>query len=170
VDLSTSKKGSEKMEDGNEMNELTETGISILPELTDDDKDLAESQTNLDWACGLMEFYHHGAVHKAKDLGLVFQVIKDPETGSQGIRVLSAFEEETCLKFLAMLEHTFEYAGFMVQIEPYLVLCPYTQTPAPSPSFVEGKSNDEGGGAVEETEPDKPRNKGTAVQIGMEVV
>ena len=170
MDLSTSKKGSEKMEDGNEMNELTETGISILPELTDDDKDLAESQTNLDWACGLMEFYHHGAVHKAKDLGLVFQVIKDPETGSQGIRVLSAFVEETCLKFLAMLEHTFEYAGFTVHIEPYLVLCPFTPTPAPSPDFVEGKPSDEGeGGVVEETEPAKPRNKGTAV-LGMEVV
>ena len=156
------------MKDENEMNELTETSISLLPELTDDDKELSESQTNLDWACGLMEFYHHGAVHKAKDLGLVFQIINARD--ELGIRVLAAFEEETCLKFLAMLEHTFEYAGFMVQIEPYLVLCPYTQTPAPSPSFVEGKSNDEGGGAVEETEPDKPRNKGTAVQIGMEVV
>jgi len=157
------------MKDEDEMNELTETRISLLPELTDDDKELSESQTNLDWACGLMEFYHHGAVHKAKDLGLVFQIINARD--ELGIRVLAAFEEETCLKFLAMLEHTFEYAGFMVQIEPYLVLCPYTQTPAPSPSFVEGKSNDEGGGgAVEETEPDKPRNKGTAVQIGMEVV
>jgi len=170
VDKSTSKKGSDKMKDENEMTEMTETGISILPELTDEDKDLAESQTNLDWACGLMEFYHHGAVHKAKDLGLVFQVIKDPETGSQGIRVLSAFEEETCLKFLAMLEHTFEYAGFTVHIEPHLVLCPFTPTPAPSPDFVEGKPSDEGEeGVVEETEPAKPRNKGTAV-LGMEVV
>ena len=168
--MSTSKKGSEKMKDENEMTEMTVTGISILPELTDEDKDLAESQTNLDWACGLMEFYHHGAVHKAKDLGLVFQVIKDPETGSQGIRVLSAFEEETCLKFLAMLEHTFEYAGFTVHIEPHLVLCPFTPTPAPSPDFVEGKPIDEGeGDVVEEMEPAKPRNKGTAV-LGMEVV
>ena len=156
------------MEDGNEMNELTETSISILPELTDDDKDLAENQTNLDWACGLMEFYHHGAVHKAKDLGLVFQIINARD--ELGIRVLAAFEEETCLKFLAMLEHTFEYAGFTVHIEPHLVLCPFTPTPAPSPDFVEGKPSDEGeGGVVEETEPAKPRNKGTAV-LGMEVV
>ena len=158
------------MKDGNEMTEMTETGISILPDLTDEDKDLAESQTNLDWACGLMEFYHHGAVHKAKDLGLVFQIINDPATGSQGIRVLSAFDEETCLTFLAMLEHTFEYAGFTVHIEPHLVLCPFTPTPAPSPDFVEGKPSDEGeGDVVEEMEPAKPRNKGTAV-LGMEVV
>jgi hypothetical protein len=153
------------MKDGNEMSELTEASISLLPELTDDDRGLAESQTNLDWACGLMEFYYHGAVHKAKDLGLVFQIIKDVPGNEYGIRVIAAFEEEACLKFLAMLEHTFEYAGFMVQIEePHLVLCPYSPTPAPSPSFVEGE-----GGAVEETGPANPRNNGTAV-LGMEVV
>ncbi len=155
------------MEDGNEMNEMTEYGISILPELTDDDKETAESQESLDWACGLMEYYFHGAVHNAKELGLVLQVIKAGD--ELGIRVLAAFEEETCLKFLAMLEHTFEYAGFVVQIEPHLVLCPYTPTPARSPKFVEGKSDDGEGDAVEETEPAKPRNKGTAV-LGMEVV
>ena len=156
------------MEDGNEMNELTETSISILPELTDDDMDLAENQHNQEWARGLMGYYQHGAVHIAKDIGVSFQIIDDGY--EHGIRVLSAFEEETCLKFLAMLEHTFEYAGFTVHIEPYLVLCPFTPTPAPSPDFVEGKPSDEGeGGVVEETEPAKPRNKGTAV-LGMEVV
>ena len=171
MDLSTSR-GSEKMKDGNEMNELNEASISLLPELTDDDKDMAESQANLDWACGLMEYYYHGAVHKAKDLGLMFQVIKDSETGTQGIRVLFAYDEESCLKFLAMLEHTFEYAGFTVSIEPHMVLSPVTPTPAPSPDFVAGKSNDEGemGGRFEEEESAKPRNKGTAVEIGMEVV
>ena len=158
------------MEDGNEMNELNEDSISLLPELTDDDRDRAESQDTLDWACGLMEWYSHGAVHNAKDLGLVFQVIKDQPSG-EGIRVLAAFEEETCLKFLAMVVHTFEYAGFTVQTEPYLVICPYTPTPAPSPNFVEGKPTDEGeGDAVESEEPAKPRKKATAVQIGMEVV
>ena len=156
------------MEDGNEMNEMNETSISIVPELTDDDKDLAENQQNQEWARGLMGYYQHGAVHIAKDIGVTFQIIDD--RGNLGIRVLSAFEEETCLKFLAMLEHTFEYAGFTVHIEPYLVLCPFTPTPAPSPDFVEGKPSDEGeGGAVEEPEPAKPRNKGTAV-LGMEVV
>jgi len=137
--------------------------------LTDEDKDLAESQTNLDWARGIMEFYPHGAVHKAKDLGLVFQIINDRD--ELGIRLLSAFEEETCLKFLAMLAHTFGFAGFMVQIEePHLVLCPFTPNPAPSPSFAEVRPHDEGeGGTVEEPEPSKPRNKGTVV-LGMEVV
>ena len=147
---------------------MTETSISILPELTDEDKDLAESQTNLDWACGLMEFYHHGAVHIAKDIGVSFQIIDDRD--EHGIRVLSAFEEETCLTFLAMLKHTFEFAGFFVQIEePHLVLRPFARTPETSPGFVEGKSDEGEGGAVEETEPAKPRNKGTAV-LGMEVV
>ena len=158
------------MKDGDEMNENDEYSISKIPKLTDDDKDLAESQTNLDWSCDLMDFYHHGAVHKTKDLGIAFQVIKDPDTGFQGIRVLSAFEEQTCLWNLAMLEHTFEKAGFTVHIEPYVILCPFTTAPAPSPDFVEGKSKDEGGkGVAEEMEPAKPRNTSTAV-IGMEVV
>ena len=152
--------------EGNEMNEMNETSISILPDLTDDDKDLAENQHNQEWARSLMGYYQHGAVHIAKDIGVAFQIIDD--RGKLGIRVLSAFEEETCLKFLAMLEHTFEYAGFVVQIEPHLVLCPYTPTPAHSPNLVGGKP-DEGERDVEETESAKSRNKGTAV-LGMEVV
>ena len=151
------------MKDGKEMNELTEASISILPELTDDDKDLAENQHNQEWARSLMGYYQHGAVHIAKDIGVTFQIIDEGD--ELGIRVLSAFEEETCLTFLAMLKHTFEFAGFMVQIEePHLVLCPYSPTPAPSPSFVEGE-----GCAVEEKEPAKPCNNSTAV-LGMEVV
>ena len=63
-----------------ERNGMKETGGIMLPELTDDDRDRAESQDNLAWAYGLMEWYSHGAVHKAEDLGLVFQVIKDPES------------------------------------------------------------------------------------------
>ena len=156
------------MKDGNEMNEMTETSISILPELTDDDKDLAESQQNQEWARGLMGYYQHGAVHIAKDIGVTFQIIDEGD--ELGIRVLSAFEEETCLTFLAMLAHTFEFAGFMVQIEePHLVLRPFTPTPQTSPDFVEGKSDEGEGVAVEEPEPAKPRNKGAAV-LGMEVV
>lgn len=155
------------MKNGNEMTEMTETGISILPELTDDDKDLAENQQNQEWARGLMGYYQHGAVHIAKDIGVTFQIIDD--RGKLGIRVLSAFEEATCLTFLAMLKHTFEFAGFMVQIEEqHLVLRPFTPTTS-APDFVEGKSDEGEGGAVEETEPSKPRNKGTVV-IGMEVV
>jgi hypothetical protein len=156
------------MKDGNEMNKLTETSNSLLPELSDEDKDRAENQTNLDWACGLMDFYYNGAVHKSDDVGLTFQVIKDPETDSQGIRILSAYEEELCLRFLAMLKHTFEHAGFTVHIAPYLVLCSYTPAPAPSPTFLERKSNDER--EEEVAEETKPRNKATAAQIGMEVV
>ena len=157
------------MKEENEMNELTETRISLLPELTDDDKELSESQTNLDWACGLMGYYHHGAVHIAKDIGVSFQIIDDGD--EHGIRVLSAFEEETCLTFLAMLKHTFEFAGFMVQIEePHLVLRSFTPTPETSPVFVKGKPSDEGeGGPGEGAEPAKSRDKGT-VAIGMEVV
>ena len=148
---------------------MTETSISILPELTDDDKDLAESQQNQEWARSLMGYYQHGAVHIAKDIGVTFQIIDEGD--ELGIRVLSAFEEETCLTFLAMLTHTFEFAGFMVQIEePHLVLRSFTPTPETSPVFVEGKPSDEGEGApVERAEPAKPRNKGTAV-LGMEVV
>ena len=157
------------MTEEDEMNELTETSDSILPELTDEDKDRAESEDSLEWACGLMEFYYNGNLHRAKDLGLTFQVIKDPETGSQGIRVLVAFDEELCLKFLAMLKHTFEYAGFTVQIEPYLVLCKMSPKPDSSPSFFEAEPADEGE-VVEEPDMARPRNKGTAAQIGMEVV
>ena len=164
--MPTSKNGSEKME--NEMNEMTETSISILPELTDDDKDLAEKQQNQEWARDLMGHYQHGAVHIAKDIGVTFQIIDEGD--KLGIRVLSAFEEATCLTFLAMLKHTFEFAGFMVQIEePHLVLRSFTPTPATSPGFVEGKSDEGEGVAVEEPEPAKPRNKGAAV-LGMEVV
>ena len=56
-------------------------------------------------------------MHKAEDLGLVFQVIKDPETDECGIRVLSAYEAETP-HVLAMLERTFVTAGYKVEIEP----------------------------------------------------
>ena len=151
------------MEEGNEMNEMTETRISRLPELTDDDKNLAENQQNQEWARDLMGYYQHGAVHIARDIGVNFQIIDD--RGKLGIRVLSAFEEETCLTFLAMLKHTFEFAGFFVQIEePHMVLRQFAPTPKTSPGFVEGEV-----GAVEEKEPAKPRNKGTAA-LGMEVV
>ena len=152
----------------NEMNEMNETSISILPELTDDDKDLAENQDNQEWARDLMAFYQHGAVHIARDIGVNFQIIDD--RGKLGIRVLSAFEEETCLTFLAMLKHTFEFAGFFVQIEePHMVLRQFAPPPKTSPGFVEARSDEGEGGAVEETEPAKTRNKGTAV-LGMEVV
>ena len=57
---------------------------------------------------------------QSEDLGLVFHVIKDPETDECGIRVLSAYEAETCLTFLAMLERTFVTAGYKVEIEPSL--------------------------------------------------
>ena len=103
---------------------MDKNGSVVLPELTDDDRERAESQDNLAWAYSLMEWYSHGAVHKADDLGLVFQVIKDPETDECGIRVLSAYEAETCLTFLAMLERTFVTAGYKVEIEPYFILRP----------------------------------------------
>ena len=70
------------MEDGND---IDENGSVVLPELTDDDRERAESQGNLAWAYSLMEWYSHGAVHKAEDLGLVFQVIKGPESDECGI-------------------------------------------------------------------------------------
>ena len=153
-----------------ERNGVKETGGIMLPELTDDDRDRAESQDNLAWACSLMEWYSHGAVHKAEDLGLVFQVIKDPESDECGIRVLSAFEAETCLMFLAMLERTFLKAHYKVEIEPYLVLRPYTPAPAHSPSFMVEEQNREDEEHPREVSASEPPNGGTERPIAMEVV
>ena len=153
-----------------ERNGMKETGGIMLPELTDDDRDRAESEDNLAWAYSLMEWYSHGAVHKAEDLGLVFQVIKDPESDECGIRVLSAFEAETCLTFLAMLERTFVKAHYKVEIEPYLVLRPYTPAPAHSPSFMVEEQNREDEENPREVSASEPSNGGTERPIAMEVV
>ena len=155
------------MKDGNDMDK---DGSVVLPELTDDDRDRAESEDNLAWAYGLMEWYSHGAVHKAEDLGLVFQVIKDPESDECGIRVLSAFEAETCLTFLAMLERTFVKAHYKVEIEPYLVLRPYTPAPAHSPSFMADEKNHEEEEDHREVSASEPPNRGTERPMAMEVV
>ena len=165
VGLPTS--GCEKMKDGNEIDKI---GSVVLPELTDDDRDRAECKDNLAWAYSLMEWYSHGAVHKAEDLGLVFQVIKDPESDECGIRVLSAFEAETCLTFLAMLERTFVKAHYKVEIEPYLVLRPYTPAPAHSPSFMVEEQNREDEEKPREASASEPPNGGTERAIAMEVV
>ena len=155
------------MEDGNDMDK---NGSVVLPELTDDDRERAESQDNLAWAYSLMEWYSHGAVHKAEDLGLVFQVIKDPETDECGIRVLSAYEAETCLTFLAMLERTFVTAGYKVEIEPYFILRPYTPAPAHSPSFMVEERNLEDEENPREVSASEPSNEGTERPMAMEVV
>lgn len=153
-----------------ERNEMEKYGGVVLPELTDDDRERAESQDNLAWAYGLMEWYPHGAVHKAEDLGLVFQVIKDPESDECGIRVLSAFEAEACLTFLAMLERTFVKAHYNVEIEPYLVLRPYTPAPAHSPSFMADEKNREDEEDHREVSASEPPNRGTERPMAMEVV
>ena len=155
------------MKDGNDMDK---DGSVVLPELTDDDRDRAESEDNLAWAYGLMEWYSHGAVHKAEDLGLVFQVIKDPESDECGIRVLSAFEAETCLTFLAMLERTFVKAHYNVEIEPYLVLRPYTPAPAHSPSFMAVEQTHDEEENSREVSASEPPNRGTERPMAMEVV
>ena len=155
------------MKDGNDMDK---NGSVVLPELTDDDRDRAECKDNLAWAYSLMEWYSHGAVHKAEDLGLVFQVIKDPETDECGIRVLSAYEAETCLTFLAMLERTFVTAGFKVEIEPYFILRPYTPAPAHSPSFMADEQNHEEEENPREVSASEPSNRGTESPVAMEVV
>ena len=155
------------MKDGNDMDK---NGSVVLPELTDDDRDRAESEDNLAWAYSLMEWYSHGAVHKAEDLGLVFQVIKDPESAECGIRVLSAYDAETCLTFLAMLERTFVTAGYKVEIEPYFVLRPYTPAPAHSPTFMVDEQNHEEEENPREVSSSEPRNRGTEGPIAMEVV
>ena len=155
------------MKDGNDMDK---NGSVVLPELTDDDKERAESQDNLAWAHSLMEWYSHGAVHKAEDLGLAFQVIKDPESDECGIRVLYAFEAETCLTFLAMLERTFVKAHYKVEIEPYLVLRPYTPAPAHSPSFMVEEQNLEDEENPREVSASEPSNGGTERPMAMEVV
>ena len=155
------------MKDGNDMDK---DGSVVLPELTDDDRDRAESEDNLAWAYGLMEWYSHGAVHKAEDLGLAFQVIKDPESDECGIRVLYAFEAETCLTFLAMLERTFVKAHYKVEIEPYLVLRPYTPAPAHSPSFMADEKNHEEEEDHREVSASEPPNRGTERPMAMEVV
>ena len=155
------------MEDGNDMDK---NGSVVLPELTDDDRERAESQDNLAWAYSLMEWYSHGAVHKAEDLGLVFQVIKDPETDECGIRVLSAYEAETCLTFLAMLERTFVTAGYKVEIEPYFILRPYTPAPAHSPSFMVEERNLEDEENPREVSASEPSNGGNERPMAMEVV
>ena len=155
------------MEDGNDMDK---NGSVVLPELTDDDRDRAESQDNLAWAHSLMEWYSHGAVHKAEDLGLVFQVIKDPETDECGIRVLSAYEAETCLRFLVMLERTFVTAGYKVEIEPYFILRPYTPAPAHSPSFMADEQNHEEEENPREVSASEPSNRGAESPVAMEVV
>ncbi len=155
------------MEDGNDMDK---NGSVVLPELTDDDRERAESQDNLAWAYSLMEWYSHGAVHKAEDLGLVFQVIKDPETDECGIRVLSAYEAETCLTFLAMLERTFVTAGYKDENEPYFILRPYTPAPAHSPSFMVEERNLEDEENPREVSASEPPNRGTERPMAMEVV
>ena len=155
------------MEDGNDMDK---NGSVVLPELTDNDRERAESQDNLAWAYSLMEWYTHGAVHKAEDLGLVFQVIKDPETDECGIRVLSAYEAETCLTFLAMLERTFVTAGYKVDIEPYFILRPYTPAPAHSPSFMADEQTHEEEENPREVSASEPGNRGTESPVAMEVV
>ena len=153
-----------------ERNETEKNGSVVLPELTDDDRERAESQDNLAWAYSLMEWYSHGAVHKAEDLGLVFQVIKDPETDECGIRVLSAYEAETCLTFLAMLERTFVTAGYKVEIEPYFILRPYTPAPAHSPSFMADEQTHEDEENPREVSASEPSNGGTERPMAMEVV
>ena len=155
------------MEDGNDMNK---NGSVVLPELTDDDKERAESQDNLAWAHSLMEWYSHGAVHNAENLGLVFQVIKDPETDECGIRVLSAFEAETCLTFLVMLERTFVTAGYKVEIEPYFILRHYTPAPPHSPSFMADEQTHEEEKNPREVSASEPPNRGTEGPMAMEVV
>ena len=40
----------------------------MLPELTDDDRDRAESQDNLAWAYSLMEWYSHEQCTKRRTL------------------------------------------------------------------------------------------------------
>ena len=155
------------MEDGNDMDK---NGSVVLPELTDDDRERAESQDNLAWACSLMEWYTHGAVHKAEDLGLVFQVIKDTETDECGIRVLSAYEAETCLTFLAMLERTFVTAGYKVEIEPYFILRPYTPAPAHSPSFMAVEQTHDEEENSREVSASEPVNRGAESPVAMEVV
>ena len=154
----------------NNGNDMDKNGSVVLPELTDDDRDRAECKDNLAWAYSLMEWYSHGAVHKAEDLGLVFQVIKDPESEECGIRVLSAYDAETCLTFLAMLERTFVKAHYKVEIEPYLVLRPYTPAPAHSPSFMADEKNREEEENPREVSASEPPNRGTERPMAMEVV
>ena len=95
---------------------------------------------------------------------------QDPESDECGIRVLSAFEAETCLTFLAMLERTFVKAHYNVEIEPYLVLRPYTPAPAHSPSFMVDEKNREDEEDHREVSASEPPNRGTETPMAMEVV
>ena len=42
-----------------EENDMDKIGSVVLPELTDDDRDRAETQDNLAWAYSLMEWNSH---------------------------------------------------------------------------------------------------------------
>ena len=137
----------------------------ILPDLDADDILKAEDPNSLEWARDLVEYYNNGGVHRASQLGITLQVIKDSNLGSEGVRFIAAYDEEPCLTYLSMLRHTFEYAGFSVQIEPYLVLCKNNSAPPSSSPYLNPESSDgEDHQGVEGT------NQTHSTQIGMEVV
>ena len=155
------------MSRNNEKNETKNDAIQI-PELDEEDKQTSEGEKNLEWARGVVEYYNNGVVHRANSLGITVQVLKEREGGSQGIRVIAAYDEEPCLTYLAMLKHTFEFAGFFVQLSPYLVLCKRTPNPSESPFYYDEKKPVEEEEEKETIEPETSKHNPT--NIGMEVV
>ncbi len=103
---------------------------SRLPPLGDGEIERAERESNLEWASGLMTYYAAGSVHQASDLGITFQVVS-----SSTVRCINVFDDEFCLQLLAMVKHTFECAGFEVQVDPYTVVRPLQLKPVDSPAF-----------------------------------
>ncbi len=127
-----------------------------LPELDEEEVDLALDKESVEWAGQMVKWYIPGAVHRLYDFGVTIQII-----GSEEVRCIAVFDDQRCYLFLSMLRMTFEAAGVVMAIDPFAVVSPPREKPAEGPPFTRGED------IVAEDPPPTPSDYS---HFGMEVV
>ncbi len=123
------------------MNEGRRSVREGLPELSEEEIVDAESEDNLQWANDFVTYNTIGYYHFIGDFGVGMQVVS-----RTAVRCVSVWDDAFCYHKLAMLERTFERAGYEIQIDPYAVIRPHV--PADAPKYAKaGKADSDVTGA-----------------------
>jgi hypothetical protein len=106
------------------MEQETKDRISYrMPELSEDDHSWAMEHERREWAHGWMARLIDGQVHYFGENGICLQRVNE-----NSIRVLSVVDHDWCFHSLSSMRATFEASSIEVQIDPYAILMPYTET------------------------------------------
>lgn len=113
------------MAKNNEETQMTTTNESVADKLPDlGTKQLALAKSKTDWAAWFWNA-EMGYIHQDESVGVTWQVVDEGK-----VRCIRVWDDDYCYESLAMMRASMQLVDLEVELDPYVVVTPYTPQPA----------------------------------------